>query len=106
MILIYVDNKNLDKVADFVDSLGDKRFSYRNPRYFKKPENVDGVYIQGDWPDVEAAYDNIIGVSGADYPTSTDYTVREARELAYDMTDEQLKRFIQGDDRKTIQKLI
>lgn len=56
MILVYVDNKDLGKVADITF----ERYSYRNPRYFDKPEKCDGVVIFGDWPEVRAAYDNII----------------------------------------------
>ena len=37
---------------------------------------------------------------------STECTTREAVELAKSMTDEQLADFIEGDERKTIQKLL
>lgn len=62
MILIYASNSDLGKVADYAGSLEreGKRFSYRNPRYFDKPEKCDGVYIEGDWPDVREAYENIL----------------------------------------------
>lgn len=68
MILVYASNSDLGKVADYAESLKKegKRFSYRNPRYFDKPEDCDGVYIVGDWPEVRDAYDNIL--SGEDYP--------------------------------------
>ena len=41
-----------------------------------------------------------------DYPSSTDYTVREVREMASDMDDEQLKRFTRNDERKTVKNLL
>lgn len=62
MILIYASNNDLGKVTDFVESLEKegKRFSYRNPQYFDKPEPCDGVYIEGEWTAVREAYDTII----------------------------------------------
>jgi hypothetical protein len=41
-----------------------------------------------------------------DTKKSTDYTVREATELAKSMTPEQLAEFVQGDTRKSIQSLL
>lgn len=39
-------------------------------------------------------------------PTSTDYTVREVQGMASSMSDAELNEFCQGDDRKTIQKML
>lgn len=39
-------------------------------------------------------------------PSSSTYTVREATEMASTMTAEQIADFVQGDTRKSIQKLL
>lgn len=74
MILVYVDNDRLGEVADIVETLKEEygTISYRNPRLFDKPNPCKGVYIHGEWPEVEAAYDNIIHMEDAqsDYPKS------------------------------------
>jgi len=66
MILVYVTNKRLDEVAD---RSFDGRVSYRNPRYFDKPEQCDAVYVHGNWPEVEAAYEGKLLT--VDYPKHT-----------------------------------
>lgn len=66
MILVYVTNKRLDEVADRSFK---GRVSYRNPRYFDKPEKCDAVYIHGHWPEIESAYEG--KVLSSDYPKHT-----------------------------------
>lgn len=39
-------------------------------------------------------------------PTSTDYTVKEVKGMAKDMSDAELRDFCEGDDRKTVKKLL
>lgn len=38
--------------------------------------------------------------------SSTDYNVSEVKDMAEDMTDDQLQAFIEGDERVTVQRLL
>ncbi|MCP9289995.1 hypothetical protein [Gracilimonas sediminicola] len=55
MILLYVSNKELDEVREFVEDYPD-RISYRNPRYFDGVEQVDKVLIYGRHQTVDYHY--------------------------------------------------
>lgn len=45
------------------------------------------------------------GIANYDSPKSTDYTVKEALEVAKTLDEEQLEQFKAGDERSTIEKL-
>lgn len=112
MTLVYVDNKRIGEVVDIAGKLG--KVDYRNPRYFDGPEKCEGVYVHGDYPEIVKAYGDkaIKDATPTTEPEakpsqhSYDYTVREVVEMAKEMSYEQIKVFVQGDDRKSVQRLL
>lgn len=68
MILVFVSNERFGEVADlpFTGKVG-----YRNPNFVRKtdkPEKCDGVYIHGNYPQVEKMYDGKIIDSPESFP--------------------------------------
>ena len=97
MILVYVDNKRFGEVSDLSF---EGRVAYRNPRYFDKAEKCEGVYIHGDYPEIEKAYKGkIISME----KKSSDYTIAELREMKPEISD--WDSFIEGDTRKSVQSI-
>ena len=103
MILVYVDNKRFGEVSDLPF---EGRVAYRNPRYFDKAEKCDGVYIHGDYPNIEKAYKGRLitfeETTNKD-SKSTDYTIAELRDMKPDVQD--WESFIEGDERKSVSQI-
>ena len=98
MILVYVDNKHFGEVSDLPF---DGRVAYRNPRYFDKVEKCDGVYIHGNYPNIEKAYKGKLITFES--KKSSDYTIAELREMKPDVED--WESFIEGDERKSVTQI-
>jgi len=98
MILVYVDNKHFGEVSDLPFT---GRVAYRNPRYFKKVEKCDSVYIHGNYPNIEKAYEGKI--LSFDKQTSSDYTIAELREMKDSIDD--WDSFTEGDERKSVSQI-
>lgn len=107
MILVYVDNKRINEVADIVKKFG--KVGYRNPRYFDGPEKCDGVYVHGFYPDIRAAYDNVIErtvpLVERDEKTSSDFTIAQLRDMKPSMSNTRWSEFTTGDNRKSINQI-
>lgn len=67
MILVFVSNERFGEVTDLPFT---GRVGYRNPNYVRpndKPEKCEGVYIHGDYPNVEAIYKDKL-ITPNEYP--------------------------------------
>lgn len=99
MILVFVTNERIGEVADIVEKFD--RVSYRNPKYFKpheRKEKCSGVYIHGDYPQIEELYsDELIRKD------STEYTISELREMKDSIDD--WDEFTKNDNRKSISQI-
>ena len=104
MILVYVDNKRFGEVSSLSF---EGRVAYRNPRYFDKTEKCDGVYVHGNYPNIEQAYKGKIINPVSDLKKvigqSTDYTIAELRDMKPDI--ENWESFIEGDERKSVTQI-
>lgn len=69
MVLIYVTNDRLGEVADVAKTLKEEygNVDYRNPRLFDKPNRCKGVFIHGDFPEIEKAYGDKV-IEYTEYP--------------------------------------
>lgn len=101
MILVYVTNERIGEVADLVSELKNSdRVSYRNPRYFDKPEKCDQVVVHGNFPAIREAYK---GKLISESKKSTDYTIAELRDIKDSIDD--WESFTEGDNRKSVHKI-
>ena len=98
MILVYVDNKHFGEVSSLSF---EGRVAYRNPRYFDKTEKCDGVYVHGNYPNIEKAYKGKLITFEEN--KSIDYTIAELREMKPDVED--WESFIKGDTRKSVSQI-
>jgi len=98
MILVYVDNKRFGEVSDLSFS---GRVAYRNPRYFDKTEKCDGVYVHGNYPNIEKAYKGKLITF--EFKKSSDYTIAELRDMKPDIDN--WESFTKGDTRKSVNQI-
>nr|BDD43938.1 hypothetical protein 2 [bacterium] len=114
MVLVYVEDKDMDSVAQQVETIKESHpVSYRNPRLFYRhpyAEPCDHVIINGDWPEIQKAYKgkvitDVNTVEAKPEPSelkSTNYNISELQDMRSDFTDEEWETFTQGDKRKTV----
>ena len=100
MILVYVDNKRFGEVSDLPFT---GRVAYRNPKYFKEVEKCDGVYVHGNYPNIEQAYEGKIIRPIEEMGSSSDYTIAELRRMKPDIED--WTEFTKNDTRKSVSQI-